>query len=238
MFLSTPYSISCALLICNNANWIHVYISRSICVSYPLESRSKTDEQTIIYLLLDYRTIDQWNCGIRRVAKSSRERVIITNLIAPDYAFDRRRNVIRDRYDLITHELSIHARAEWWIIHILRAREFCRGGRSISRPSRNRFSSSRVRNAKCFLTRHFDRKWPGRKDGMERGLRVSGTARRSFQRGHRARRAMIHRRILRWSWSRREHARETPTGKSTKHFHLPGLVQPEGIGRVAEIKHG
>lgn len=87
-----------------------------------------------------------------------RERVIITSLIAPD----RRRNVIRDRYDLIVP--TIYLRLRRMMNHLSRA-GFCREPTCIVSLA-GRIPVVASKDAKCFLTRHFDRKWSGRVTGF------------------------------------------------------------------------
>lgn len=87
-----------------------------------------------------------------------RDRVIITSLIAPD----RRRNVIRDRYDLIAP--TIYPRSCRMMNHLSRA-GFCRGPVRVGSLAK-RIPVVASKDAKCFLTRHFDRKWPGRETGF------------------------------------------------------------------------
>lgn len=131
-----------------------------------------------VYLSIYYSitAIGQWNfrASLNLIASI----IIIASLIALGYAQPRarrRRNATRNRYDLITR--AIHPLSPGDDESSL-ARE-SRGKPSILCPMWNRFLlRERARrgstDAECFLTRHFNRKWPGRK-GVGRSLRAPGT---------------------------------------------------------------
>lgn len=137
-------------------------------------ARMKSEHKRLfVYLLLDYRN---WPVKFQSVAKSHREYNNNCKFNCAQPRTRRRRNVTRNRYDLITR--AIHPLSPGDDESSLARGS--RGKPSILCPMRNRFLlRERARrdstDAECFLTRHFNRKWPGRK-GVGRGLRALGTA--------------------------------------------------------------
>jgi len=84
-------------------------------------------------------------------------------------------------------------------------------------------------DAECFLTRHFDRKWPGRK-GVEAEFTSTGYRAVLFSATVESATTVIHRHILRIMEPTRIRSGDAG-GKRAKHFYLPARLVGENRAR-------